>query len=143
MSIWHNIPVDNRKVREFGLVIFFVIGVLVSGFIFYKNDWAITPLASNLFKASGVFMLVCMVLPRYMFPIYKAWMLLALGLGFIATRVIITLVYLLMMTPVGVIRRQKKGSVYRTYLDFNPEEHQSYWIRRDEPYNKEHTERQF
>jgi hypothetical protein len=142
-ELWTSIPVDNKKVREFGLVIFIVLGLIVSGVIYFKNDWIVTTLASNLFSGSLVFMLICLVMPRYMYPFYRAWMILALGLGFVATRVIITLVYLLMMTPLGFVRRQKKGSVYRTFLDFKASEKKSYWIRRTEKYQKKHTERQF
>lgn len=142
-EIWNAIEVSHRKVREFGLVIFIVVGLIVPGVILYKNDFAITSLAQALFIYSGIFMVVCIIVPRPMYPVFRAWMMLALGLGFVVTRFIISLVYLLMMTPVGFIRRQKKGSVYRTFLDFKPEEHTTYWIRRDEPYQKEHTERQF
>lgn len=140
---WNNIPVDHKKVREFGLVIFVVAGIVIPGIILWRNDWNISALTGYLFSGSAIFLGICLLFTKPMYPVYKSWMMLALGLGFVVTRIIITLVYLLMMTPVGFIRRQKPGSVYRTFLDFKANDTDSYWIRRDEPYEKEHTERQF
>jgi hypothetical protein len=68
----------------------------------------------------------------------------AIAMGFVVTRIIVSVVFLVMMTPVGIIRRQKKDSVYRTFLDFKKDETDSYWIRRDsESYKPADTERQF
>jgi len=140
---WNNIPVDHKKVREFGLVIFVVAGIIIPAIITWKNDWIITDVTGYLFAGTLAFMGICLLFTKSMYPVYRGWMMLALGMGFVATRIIITLVYLFMMTPVGFIRRQKAGSVYRTFLDFKTNSTDTYWIRRDEPYKKEHTERQF
>ncbi|MCH8494232.1 MAG: SxtJ family membrane protein [Balneolales bacterium] len=142
-NTWNQIPVDDKKVRDFGIVIFVVVGLLVPAFIAYKNGWVVTDLAQNLTIGSLLFLFVCLFLPKPLYSLYKGWMLMALGMGFVVTRFIITLVYLLLITPIGFIRRQKKGSLYRTFLDFDKNATDSYWIRKSTPYEKSSTEQQF
>jgi len=43
--------------------------------------------------------------PRILGPVERAWMGLALVLGAINTRILLTLVYLVVMTPIGWLRR--------------------------------------
>lgn len=142
-TLLNQIPADNRKIREFGIVMFVVVGLLIPAFLLWRNDWEATSWTNYLFTCSAVFLISTLTLPRAFYLIYRLWMLLALGLGFVVTRIIITLVYLLLMTPIGFIRRQNKTSVYRTFLDFDPDKHSTYWIRRNEKWEKEHAERQF
>jgi predicted membrane protein len=143
-SVWNQIEVNPKKIREFGLVIFTVAGLIVPFFISYRHDWGITSWVIHLFVFSSLFLFLNLAVPKVFYGLFRLWMMIALGLGFIVTRIIVTTVYLLMMTPVGIIRRQKKGSVYRTFLDFDKAETESYWIRRDsETYDSTQTERQF
>jgi Na+-transporting methylmalonyl-CoA/oxaloacetate decarboxylase gamma subunit len=142
-QIWHHIEVTDKKVREFGIVIFVVVGLIIPAVILYKNNWEITRLAQNLFICSGLFGLLCIILKKKMGGIYRAWMLLAIGMGFVMTRLIISLVFILLMTPIGVFRRLKGNKVADSFHDFSKKGESTYWIKRDEPYIKESTERQF
>ncbi|MCA1605251.1 MAG: SxtJ family membrane protein, partial [Acidobacteria bacterium] len=58
----------------------------------------------------------------------KAWMLLAEGLSFISTRIILALVFFLVLTPIGVVKRllgwdplsrrsASSGSYWRPYSE--------------------------
>lgn len=140
---WQHIEVTDKKVREFGYVIFVVVGLIFPLLSSYKNDWAITDLGINLFGGSALFLLLCRFATRRMYTVYKLWMLLAVGLGFIMTRVIISLVYLLMITPIGLIRRIKGNNVSDTFHQFDRNKKQSYWIVRTDSYDSESTERQY
>jgi hypothetical protein len=143
-EICNQIQVDQKKIREFGFVIFAVAGLLVPLFIYYRNDWHVTDWMMSLFAGSLIFLALCLIVPKYLYGLYRLWMLIAIAMGFVVTRFIVSIVFLLMMTPVGMVRRQNKKSVYRTFLDFNKNETESYWIRKDsDVYNPSDTERQF
>lgn len=142
-SIWNSIPVSTKKISDFGLVIFFVVGVIIPVFMVYKSGWESGSNELYFTGGSFAFFLFCRFLPSLMAPVYKAWMMLAFGMGFVMTRVIISLVYLLLMTPIGVFRRIKGNEVSRSFFDFNKKGMESYWILRDTEYKKEDTEKQY
>lgn len=144
-TLWNSIEVSRKKIIEFGLVIFIVLGVLIPLIGFIVNDYSFGPLAKTLFYSSFAFMIVCILLPKLMDPVYRTWMLLALGLGFIMTRLIITIVYFLLITPIGLVRRFSGSEtpkwIRATKTDFNGKS--SYWIQKDVSFDKESAERQF
>ena len=68
------------------------------------------------------------VLPQILKPIYYAWMTLALALGFVMTRVLLTIFFFLVLTPVGLIFRLIGRDPLHRKLDSRAE---SYWIKKD------------
>ncbi|HAC14354.1 MAG TPA: hypothetical protein DCE78_00185 [Bacteroidetes bacterium] len=142
-QLWNNIDASPKKIREFGLVIFVVVGLIIPAIIFYKHGIHISNTVMYLFSFSSIFFIASAFFHSIMRPIYKSWMLLALGMGFVMTRVIITLVYLLLMTPIGLIRRLSGSETPKDIRNFKKNDSVSYWILRDDPYSKESTERQF
>lgn len=142
-KIWHQIEVSDKKVREFGIVIFVVVGLIIPSVILFKNNWEITRFAQNLFIGSAIFGLLCITFRQKMSGIYRAWMLLAIGMGFVMTRLIISLVFILLMTPIGLFRRLKGNRVADSFHDFKKKGESTYWIKREDVYIKESTERQF
>jgi Na+-transporting methylmalonyl-CoA/oxaloacetate decarboxylase gamma subunit len=70
-------------------------------------------------------------------------MLLALGMGFVMTRIIISLVYIILITPIGLIRRVWGSETPKNIRNFKKSDTESYWIARDDSYRSESTERQF
>jgi hypothetical protein len=58
-------------------------------------------------------------------------MKLAMILNWIMTRVIISLVFLLIMTPIGWIRRLSGSTTPASFHRFRDPSTDSYWIRRD------------
>jgi len=144
-SLWNSIEVSRKKIIEFGVVIFAVVGVLIPLIGFFINDFSFGPIAQTLFYSSFAFMIACILVPKLFDPVYRAWMILALGLGFIMTRVIITLVYILLITPIGLIRRFSGSEtpkwIRATKTDFKDKS--SYWIQKDVSFDKESAERQF
>jgi Saxitoxin biosynthesis operon protein SxtJ len=91
-----------RREREFGLIIggvFAVLGAwwLYRGKFFYAPRIAL-PLGITLVIAG-------LVWPKVLVWPNKAWMLLAEALSFVMTRVILGIVFFLIVTPIGVIKR--------------------------------------
>jgi hypothetical protein len=142
-KIWQHIEVNDKKVREFGIVIFVVVGLILPAVILYKNNWEITRLAQYLFIGSAIFMFLCIIMKQKLSGIYRAWMLLAIGMGFVMTRLIISLVFILLMTPIGLFRRLKGNTVADSFHDFKKKGESTYWIKREDTYVKESTEQQF
>src|SRR5437588_2128412 len=89
-----------RELRKFGLLVggvFTVLGLLwlVRGKPHYP--WALVP--GVLLVALGV------ILPRALKYIYIAWMSVAVVLGFIVSNVLLTLFFVVVITPIGLIAR--------------------------------------
>lgn len=141
--LWNDIDVTPKKVREFGVLIFIIIGLLVPGIIWYKNDLTLTSNALVLFGFSGVFLFVHLHFNPLTRSTYRCWMMLAFGMGFVMTKVIISIVYLLLMTPIGLIRRLSGSKTMKFMREFEHIKQESYWIVRDDTYNRESSERQF
>jgi hypothetical protein len=142
-STWNHIAVDNKKVKEFGYLIFAVFSMIIPLFSAYKNDWHLTNFAFILIISGLLFVATSTWLTKLMYPVYKSWMLLAVGLGFIMTRVIISIVYLFMITPIGVFRRLKGNNVSDTFRKFKSQNRDSYWIAREDRYDPTSTEKQY
>ena len=91
-----------RAEKEFGLVVGGVF-VLLGGWWLYRGKF-IT--AAYVTLALGTLLILLGLLwPRALVLPNKAWMLLAEGLSFVTTRIILALVFFLIVTPIGVVKR--------------------------------------
>lgn len=54
-----------------------------------------------------------LLVPGVLAPVERGWMRLAMVLGAINTRIILTLVYVLVVTPIGVVRRWRDDPLTR------------------------------
>ena len=134
------IEVNNKKIRDFGWIMFVVLGLIVPAIISYKNGWDITRAMTILFGISLVFLLPSLAVPKAVYPVYRGWMTIAILLGLVMTKVIITLVFYLMMTPIGLTRRMFVRDPLKLRIDKNAK---SYWVTREEPVSRESYEKQF
>ncbi len=136
-----DIPVTRRKIVEFGVVFFAVLAVLLPLFVFWRNDWSWVAWL-DWSVAAGVAMLVlCLSTGMMMAPVYKVWMRLALVLGTIMTAVIITVVFILLITPIGLARRllRSKSDYHKTFDN----QKDSYWVDRVDAYNPRSMEKMY
>ncbi len=65
------------------------------------------------------------LVPAVVKPLYYAWMTMALALGFVMTRVLLTIFFFLIMTPVALVFRLIGKDPLHRKLD---REAESYWI---------------
>lgn len=91
-----------RVEREFGLLVGSIFAI-VGGWWIYRGKF--TGLAHVAIPVGLVMVLLGLAFPRALYYPNKAWMLLAEGLSFISTRVILAIVFFLVITPIGVIKR--------------------------------------
>ncbi len=91
-----------RAEREFGLIVGGVL-LLLGAWWYYRGKPASVVQITVLLGAALT--ILGFVLPRALVFPNKAWMLLAEGLSFISTRIILGIVFFLIMTPIGVVKR--------------------------------------
>jgi len=111
-----------RELRNFGLLVGAVLVAL--GLLFLLRSKARYPY----FLAPGVLLLVLgAAFPRGLRYAYVAWMSLAIVLGFIVSTVILTLFFILVITPIGLTARLLGKDFLRLKLDRGQS---TYWISR-------------
>ena len=91
-----------RREREFGLIVGGVL-VLLTGWWLYRGKF---PNASHITLPLGSLLIMLgLVWPKALIWPNRGWMLLAEGLSFVTTRIILGIVFFLIITPIGVVKR--------------------------------------
>tara|TARA_B100001250_G_C19124123_1_gene496634 strand:+ start:24 stop:437 length:414 start_codon:yes stop_codon:yes gene_type:complete len=95
-----NIKTGKKDIRSFGIIIGMIL-LFIAGFLFYKEkeSFQIFIYLAVVFTGLGL------ILPIILKPIYMVWMIFATILGWIMTRVILSLLFYLIITPIGLIGR--------------------------------------
>ena len=94
--------ISNRQLREFGLLIGFGFPLLIG--------WLIPVLTGHEFREWTLYigfpgLLIGLTSPRLLYFPYKFWMKLGLALGWVNSRVILGLVYIIVLLPIAFIMR--------------------------------------
>jgi hypothetical protein len=91
-----------RAEREFGLIVGSVF-VLLSLWWLYRGKFAT---AAYVLSAAGSALVLCgLVFPRLLTVPRRFWMKLAEGMSFISSRMILAVVFFLVLTPIGLVKR--------------------------------------
>src|SRR5712664_2398106 len=91
-----------RVEREFGLIVGSIF-VLLGGWWLYRGK--LNTAAHITLPLGSLLILFGLFWPRALVVPNRAWMLLAEGLSFVVTRIILGLVFFLVITPIGVVKR--------------------------------------
>ena len=131
-----NIKSTKKELRSFGITVGIVFGILAfalwwqgkANFIYFAD-------------ISAILIIFGLVIPIVLKPIQKIWMGFALVIGYFMTRVILSVLFYLILTPLSLISRIRGKDFLNLKIDKNVA---SYWIKRDElSFNKESYEKQF
>jgi hypothetical protein len=131
-----NIKESKSDLRKFGLTVGTVLTLLgVVLFLFSKPSYLY-------FIIPGVLLLILgLTIPQILRPLNKVWMALALIMGWIMTRVILSILFYLGLTTISLLAKLFGKKFLELKIDRSKE---SYWIKRE---NKKITptdlERQF
>lgn len=116
--------VDTRPeaVRSFGFTVGTVLLTLGVVLWLYGGEVGVTEYILGGF--GGVLVLLGWGIPVVLTPLYRVWMALALVLGFVMNRVLLTVVFFGLVTPIGLLARVVRGDP----LERVPEpEVETYW----------------
>lgn len=129
-----------RALRQFGLVVGGVL-LAVAALLAWRNGWALAGVSWALLAVGGTLVLLGAAAPRALRPVRVGWMALAFALGFVMTRVILTLGFAVAFVPTGLVLRLLGKDLLRRRLD---PEAETYWIARtDGGPDRERLERIF
>lgn len=127
---------SKSELRKFGLTVGTAFAVF--GAISWWRGHELPP--RILWTLAGLLIVPGLIAPAILGPVQRGWMAFATVLGHINTRIILTVLYYLVMTPVGVIMRLFRDPLDRSLKDTRD----SQWIRRErEPVDVARYERQF
>lgn len=109
----------KEELKKFGITVGIALGLL-GAFFLWKERWFY-----HYFLAASVsFIIFGAALPSILMPVQKTWMAFAIVMGFLMTRLILTLLFYLVVTPVALIAKL----VRKDFLDMRIDrEAQSYW----------------
>ena len=131
-----NIKSEKSDLRKFGITIG-VILLIIAGFLFWKEKESFQTLLT--FGITSC--ILGIAVPFILKPIYWVWMIFATILGWIMTRVILSLLFYIIVTPIGLIPRFFGKQFLELRWDKSKE---SYWnFRTNEHLKKENYEKQF
>ena len=116
---------DPKEIRKFGLIAFFLFGVLSA-----LGIWRQKPFPSYFFGSLSLLGLGFLLLPSRFRPLYNGWLRIGHFIGRLITTVILTLAYYLVITPSALIKRLFGGRPLPTEPD---REAETYWVSRSEP----------
>jgi hypothetical protein len=109
-----------RAEREFGLIVGGIFVLLGSWWLYRGKFVHAAPVILSL---GALLVLFGLIWPRALVIPNRAWMLLAEGLSFVTTRIILAVVFFLVITPIGVIKRLSGWDP----LSRRGERSESYW----------------
>tara|TARA_B100000073_G_scaffold139853_1_gene115076 strand:- start:3184 stop:3597 length:414 start_codon:yes stop_codon:yes gene_type:complete len=117
-----NIKSGKKELRNFGSTIGIVL-LLIAGVLFYKNN--------NLFISfayiAGVFIVLGFLFPQLLKPIYFIWMIFAVVVGWIMTRLILSVLFFVIISIIRLIA----GIFGKSFLELNiSKDSKSYWNHR-------------
>ena len=131
-----NIKDSKRDLRKFGLTIGIALIVISVLLIITRKNSALY------FAALGLLItLTGLTVPQVLKPLNKIWMTISIILGWFMTRIILTILFYIALTPIGLLSKLFK----KDFLDLNIEkERQSYWQKRErKKFDPADYERQF
>ena len=117
-----NIRTKNKDIRSFGITIGIIL-LIVASLLFYYDKASYQTIAI----IAGAFISLGIIIPILLKPAYLVWMTFAVILGWVMTRVILSIVFYLIMTPIGLITRLL-GEDFLALKRLNSD---SYWNNRD------------
>lgn len=131
-----NIKSEKSDLRKFGITVGFVIGIIGGVLLLRGKDFYL-----YFFIVSIILVISGLLFPRLLLPIQKAWMTIAVVIGWFMTRLILSILFFLVFTPIGLIARL----LGKEFLELNIDRSRdSYWIYREEkPFDRKDYERQF
>jgi len=120
------IQLTKKNLRNFGLLVGGIF-LAISSMLLIQN---IQGIITYLLLIMGGFLFISGIfIPNSLKIFYKIWMGAAIVMGWFVSRILLTILFFLVITPIGLIARLFK----KKFLDINfKEKKESYWINKSE-----------
>lgn len=118
------IDVTDKAVKKTGLTLGIVL-ILISLLLWYFNKTSFVYFSS----VGGLFVILALVAIPVLRPFHKIWMMLSLMMGFVMSRIILTLLFYLVLTPVGLIAKLVGKNFMPLKIDKRAA---TYWEKRED-----------
>ena len=118
------LSVNRAELRRFGVVM-----AVAFALISCLRWWIKGHLPETLFVVAGVFLVLGVILPIALKPVYRAWMAFALALNWVMTRLLLTVAFYGMIAPVGIAYRLIAGDPLKRRWEPSAE---TYWEAPDD-----------
>ncbi len=125
MSIFQElkrIPKGKKDLRKFGMLVGMIL-MLLGAWFFYRGK----PASPFVFCPGVLLFFLGLLFPGTLLCVYLPWMGIGLALGFVVSQVLLTLLFFLLVTPLGLFGRIIGKDFLRKKLDRDAA---SYWIAR-------------
>ena len=131
-----NIKSKKSDLRNFGITIGIIL-LVISVFLFWKEKESF-----QIFLAIGIILFLTSIsIPIFLKPVYWIWMIFATILGWIMTRLILSLLFYIIFTSIGLTYRLFGKQFLELRWDKSKD---SYWnFKTNEHLQKEKYEKQF
>jgi len=126
---------SKGELRKFGLTIGIAL-IILAGLFFWRGRG----FNGVLLCISLVFLLLGCIFPLGLKQVYALWMMFGLIMGRIMTKVILTILFYLMIFPIGIVLKLLGKDILNLKIDKSI---QSYWIKKDVTKDRECYEKQF
>ena len=130
-----NIRLANKDLKNFGLIIGIILSLFGLFLIYKRISYFIYFVIVGLIFASLSF-----IAPKILKPIYKVWMTFAVIIGWIMTRLILSVLFYTIITGIAIFTR----IIGKDFLNLKINNKESYWNSRDKEYElNQDYEKQF
>ncbi|MHA1371964.1 MAG: SxtJ family membrane protein, partial [Promethearchaeota archaeon] len=126
---------SKKDIRNFGIVIFSAL-FIAAGFLFYKGN----PSFFYFILVAFFFLATAFAFPAYLKPLYLVWMTLAHVMGWVMSRIILSVLFYGVLTPISLILRLFNKQFLDVCWDKKKD---SYWKHRTPTKTPKNYEKQF
>jgi len=131
-----NIKSEKNNFRNFGITVGIIL-LIISGFLYWKEKESV-----QIFLTIGItFLLTAVAIPVILKPVYWIWMIFAVILGWFMTHVILSLLFYVVFTSIGLTLRFFGKQFLELRWDKSKDSYWNYKIKKQ--YKKTDYERQF
>ena len=131
----NSIKSGRKDLKNFGFTIGFIL-LMIGVFLFVRER----DLFIYFLSIGSILIILGGIAPVILKPIYKIWMIFAVIIGWIMTRVILSVLFFSIITTIGIFTRL----IGKDFLNLKPTNNESYWNIRNKEYElNQDYEKQF
>ena len=130
-----SIQSTSKILKSFGFTIGFLL-LIICAVLFYNSN----ELFVYFFSIGLIFICLSLIAPTVLKPGHKIWMTFAIIIGWVMTRIILSVLFYLIISTIGIFARL----VGKDFLNLKSKSNESYWNIRNKEYElNQDYEKQF